>query len=286
MSYIIYKHTNKINGKSYIGQTIQKPSRRWRDGKHYIDQIFGVAIKKYGWDNFEHIILKDNIQTVEEANYWEEYYIKYYHTCIYDPNCNGYNVSWGGYNRDNYGKAVLQLDINKNILAEFVSVSDAARSVNTSPDQISRCCNHSDTHHEAAGYFWCFKEDYNNYSVNKVTNKKVYQLDINKNILNIFDSIADAGRYLHKPPNNNNISLCLAGKKLSAYGYYWCLAEEYDTFTIVKSPLHTLIYCVELDNTFVGLRVASEATGADKSSILRCCKGIQKTAKGYHWEYA
>ena len=70
MSYIIYKHTNKINGKSYIGQTIQKPSRRWRDGKHYIDQIFGVAIKKYGWDNFEHIILTDNIQTIEEANYW------------------------------------------------------------------------------------------------------------------------------------------------------------------------------------------------------------------------
>lgn len=33
--WIIYKHTNKINGKSYIGQTCQEATERWKNGKGY-----------------------------------------------------------------------------------------------------------------------------------------------------------------------------------------------------------------------------------------------------------
>ena len=93
-------HKNKINGKMYIGQTCQTLKQRAQsNGNHYKPcTVFYKAIQKYGWNNFEHIILKDNL-TLNEANYWEEYYIKFYHTWIDDSMCNGYNLKQGGFNR-------------------------------------------------------------------------------------------------------------------------------------------------------------------------------------------
>ena len=95
--WIIYKHTNKLNGKSYIGITTKKPEYRWNNGKGYNTQIvFANAIKKYGWNNFSHEILEDNIFTISEANEKEKYYITKYHTWLGDPSCNGYNKTPGG----------------------------------------------------------------------------------------------------------------------------------------------------------------------------------------------
>ena len=69
--YTIYRHVNKINGKSYIGQTCQKLAQRWKSGAGYTlerQPAFHNAIKKYGWSNFDHEILEDDIKSVEEAN--------------------------------------------------------------------------------------------------------------------------------------------------------------------------------------------------------------------------
>lgn len=91
--YIIYMHKNKINNKVYIGQTsLDPPEKRWRNGQGYQKQYFYKAIKKYGWDNFEHIILEKNL-TFEEANEREKYYIKIFNSL--DKNF-GYNCTDGG----------------------------------------------------------------------------------------------------------------------------------------------------------------------------------------------
>jgi len=78
--WCVYMHTNKINGKKYIGITsLNPPDRRWRnDGSGYHGGYLKNAINKYGWDNFEHIILKDGIESLDEANHYEQYYIKEY----------------------------------------------------------------------------------------------------------------------------------------------------------------------------------------------------------------
>ena len=99
MNYLIYKHTNKINGKSYIGLTKQQANKRWNYGNGYTKSnqpVFAAAIKKYGWENFEHSILEDNIESLEKANEKEKYWVSYYHTYIHDPLCNGYNMTTGG----------------------------------------------------------------------------------------------------------------------------------------------------------------------------------------------
>ena len=96
-NYCVYCHTNKINGKQYIGITKygNEPEKRWRYGFGYKNTVFGIAIEKYGWENFEHVILKNNL-TYDEASTLEKYYIKEFHTWLEDPECNGYNTTLGG----------------------------------------------------------------------------------------------------------------------------------------------------------------------------------------------
>lgn len=91
--YCVYQHKNLINGKRYIGIT-NDPARRWSgSGKRYkATPRFWQAIKKYGWDGFEHEILEDGL-TTQEAMDRERYYIELYKT--QDPD-HGYNILPGG----------------------------------------------------------------------------------------------------------------------------------------------------------------------------------------------
>lgn len=95
-NYIVYKYTSP-NGKIYIGQTCQKIYKRSRGGAGYVHcQYFYAAIQKYGWENFQREILKENL-TVDEANYWEEYYIQFYQS---NDRTKGYNIAAGGNNHE------------------------------------------------------------------------------------------------------------------------------------------------------------------------------------------
>jgi group I intron endonuclease len=97
--WIVYMHKNKVSGKMYIGITSRPPEVRWgNNGSQYTstkNPCFHNAIKKYGWDNFEHIILFENL-TEQEAKLKEQELIAKYHTCVYDNNKMGYNMTFGG----------------------------------------------------------------------------------------------------------------------------------------------------------------------------------------------
>lgn len=93
--YYIYMHRNEINNKIYIGQTCQSPpNKRWYPSNYAHSPCFYNAIQKYGWSNFSHIILEDNL-TLEEANEREAYWIKFYNTL---NRKYGYNIRPGGNN--------------------------------------------------------------------------------------------------------------------------------------------------------------------------------------------
>lgn len=92
-NYTVYIHTNKENGKRYVGITRQSVQERWRDGKGYRKCIyFYRAIEKYGWNGFDHEIFASNL-TEEEAQHMEKLLIKKLQT--QDPEF-GYNISDGG----------------------------------------------------------------------------------------------------------------------------------------------------------------------------------------------
>lgn len=91
-NYTVYMHKNKVNGKVYIGTSCQKPiKRRWRQGSTYKKcPKFYEAIKEYGFDNFEHIILFENLNQKDAFNKEIELIKKY------DSITNGYNILIGG----------------------------------------------------------------------------------------------------------------------------------------------------------------------------------------------
>lgn len=97
----IYKFTNKINGKSYIGQSIDIERRYKQHKASALDEknsnyncSFYKAIRKYGWDNFTHEILeevdKDEFNRVL-LNTLEVEYI-----ALFNSYKNGYNMTPGG----------------------------------------------------------------------------------------------------------------------------------------------------------------------------------------------
>ena len=89
----IYIHVNKINGKVYVGQTTQRvvTDRFGKNGKNYKSSPkFWEAIKKYGWDAFETIVLPEVYTDHKALDDAEVYYIKLYDSCF-----NGYNTIIG-----------------------------------------------------------------------------------------------------------------------------------------------------------------------------------------------
>ena len=94
---IIYKATNKINGKIYIGQTIKTLQKRINghisNGNRY-NYKFANAIKKYGADGFEWEIIEE-CKTIKQLNEREEYWIKELNSM---DSRIGYNVKYGGNN--------------------------------------------------------------------------------------------------------------------------------------------------------------------------------------------
>lgn len=97
--FTVYCHINKINDKKYIGITCQVPEIRWgHNGNNYkqAQPYFARAIHKYGWENFSHEILFENL-TAQEAQAKEIELIALYHTYVGDPECCGYNLTRGGF---------------------------------------------------------------------------------------------------------------------------------------------------------------------------------------------
>lgn len=243
--YTIYMHKNKINGKVYIGQTCQTLANRWgSDGRRYKGQIFYNAIQKYGWDNFEHIILKEGL-TQEEANQQEIYYIQLYQS----TNKNfGYNVTKGGnsntlsdkqkeqrrqLNYQMWANGTFKQLINTEVYCieldeYFESALAAERKYHIDNSAIQKACKNKLKYagvKQGQALHWIYKKD--------VTEEKIKQLK-NK--------------------------------------------------TEILKGIEIPVYCLELDTEYPSATKAGEILHLDPSSIRKTTKGKQKTCGGYHWK--
>lgn len=119
--YCVYIHTNIMNNKVYVGQTIEStnPANRWNKGFGYTKSpLFWQAIQEFGWNNFTHEVLKTDL-TKEEADYWERYYIKQYNST---NNEFGYNIKKGG-----QPLRTLSIDEEINIINTYLECQNASQ---------------------------------------------------------------------------------------------------------------------------------------------------------------
>ena len=99
--YSIYKATNNINNKVYIGFDSNWPSRK--NYHHYIHcndenplQIFYRALKKHGWDAFQWEVIYQSYDGTHTLKIMESFFIKEYNSYVWFEKSNGYNMTLGG----------------------------------------------------------------------------------------------------------------------------------------------------------------------------------------------
>lgn len=286
----IYKITNLINQKKYIGQSIDI-ERRFKE--HHINpfntidcankQLFYQAIKKYGIDNFSFEVLEEC--KVEELDEKEKYWIKYYNTYIGWENSQGYNMTIGGSgSRKINPKEVVSLWKQGQSIDEIIDI------LNSSYTTIIKYLHQ------------------NNLAYVKIDERKtllapchgVLQYTLKGDFIKSYDSISEAIKILiEEYPKASTSIICKACQQqiTTAYNYIWKYIDDPTPISqLVEKANQKMHHRNRAVNqydlqgnfikTFSTLKEAQLAIGAKSiSSITNACTGRSKTSGGYIWKY-
>jgi hypothetical protein len=123
---------------------------------------------------------------------------------------------------NNFTRKIKQYDLNWNFIKEHESISSAAKELNISKGTIQ--CVLLRNRKTASGFIWRYSDDENiDYSekitVNKNIGRKIGQYDLNMNLINTHDSIADASRKVNA--HKNNIWGVINKLRKTSGGFIW-----------------------------------------------------------------
>lgn len=276
MGYI-YKITNSINNKVYIGQTRQTIKQRWSGHKHSVlvsEAPLYRAMRKYGIENFQiTTILECNN---EQLNDKEIYYIQHYNSFV--P--NGYNATFGGKGQSLYDYEKLRQDYFNNNF------------------NITKVCeiNHCDYLPVKNALLEKGIQPQKSYSHLLVG---VYELDKDNNILRYFNCYSEVVQYYNQENMTiKGLSDYLSSKSFNTYkGHYFCRDYDLDQYC---SKSHedkrlTKIKCVDLNLEFTSITEAakwilennSKYNTTVKNMTGNISRAIKRNIKayGYKWSY-
>lgn len=273
--HLVYKYTNKVNGKVYIGQTCRTMEERAKsDGSGYKGcHKFWNAIKKYGWNNFIPEILAEGLGS-KEASDTELKYIE------------EYNSVQDGYN----------------ILKENIEFSDKYRAT------ISSSLKNSIHNEERINKLKISNRGENNpfygrhhseESKEKMRRNKVGKklTEEHKRKISEHNTRPFLGKH-HSEESKEKIRRSKLGKKLteehkrkvSLAG----LGRKVSEATRMKiSETHKRngtynskrVLCVETGITYPNMSEASRSTGISRDRIRFSCRDSAKTTDGLHWKF-
>ena len=285
---LIYKITNKVNGKIYIGQTTQSLDHRWkthlRVSKSKVPHhAIHDAIRKYGKDNFSVEIVEDEISGIELGNR-EIFWIQHYNSLV--P--NGYNIRKGG--DDSGRKQVYKIDLVTNeILDIYDSATEASEMNNIDLSGLTKVCRQIENRGTYGGFKWCYAENYSKEYLEEIAihcSRKICQIDqYSGELIKVWGCVQEAVSALNV--NKPSLSMCLTGRNKTAGGYCWCYIEDFDKYvakTRYKQVLQIDKKTKEVVKVWNTVKEAADKYG-QTSNIRAVCKGKQNTAYGFIWRY-
>lgn len=200
----IYKITNLINQKIYVGKTTTTIEKRWKT--HWEDSTrldisnrpLYKAFNKYGKENFKIEELEEC--SIDELNSKEIYWIEKLGSFKY-----GYNATLGG-----DGKHYADYDLIFNLYQEGYTIKKIAELTHYDTETVSKGIK-----------FHGISQEERLARGREAIQHSVAQIDKNTNeILNIFSSLKEAYNFLGKQHSGHIASVC-NNKRKTAYGYKW-----------------------------------------------------------------
>ena len=261
----IYKITNDINNKIYIGKTTRDiDTRFWEHQKKNGNSKSAIrdAINKHGVSHFT--IEKIEECSIDKLNERERYWIAFY-----DAQKNGYNLTSGG---DGRSLTEDQLKQIRNLWENGLSIVEVAKEMKLP---------HSTVYHRVCKYEDYDKEENFNKAI-KAQEKPICQYDLTGKLLNTYKSINEAER-----KTGISAKQIGAARKFchQAHGYLWEFEGEELKITTNKKQVFQYDLSNNLIAIYDGAREAARQLGVDSSGIIKCCNGKQKTCKGYKFSY-
>lgn len=252
----IYLRTNKINGMQYVGQTknFKAREKNWNNLKWgYANQLLTDDRIKYGLDNFDVVIIHKCAD--EELDHWEKYYIEKLNT-IYP---NGYNDNEGGsigFHHSQHAK-----------------------------DKMSEA--HKGKPSWNKGLKGCFCEE----TLKKMSEAKkgTHHTDEWKKIMsekNKGENNSFYGKH-HSEGTKKKLSELKKGKEPWNKGKKMTEEQRQKNIENSKKRCKTVYQYtlnLELIKIWESLHECGR-NGFSRSTILKCCKGLQKEHKGYIWSF-
>lgn len=288
----VYKHTNLINKRIYIGITYLPINKRWVNGKGYKKQQFYSAILEFGWDNFKHEVLFDKL-TEDEALEIEKELILFHKS--YLPEF-GYNIDMGGkyagkHSIETRNKISKNVPHRKIICLEtkeiFNSGLEASIKMNLDYSTLMRVCKGRYRNKSVNGYHFIYLEEYDK--------NKIYNLDINCGLKviclenkKIFKSATDAGKQL-KLDISSVCKVC-NGKKMSVGGLHFKYLKDYkedENYELYsdRDLIKKKIICIETGEKFASIKEAGYKMGLRPNAICAVLRKRQNTTGGYTFKY-
>lgn len=245
-NYIVYIHTNRHNGMKYIGITCRPTWRRWGHGSGYSKNArFYNAIIKYGWEAFDHEVVREGLSK-QEAEAEEVRLIKFYDST---NRTKGYNLDNGGNGSNrvtNETRAKLSLSGQRRFAKqeEHQKLKEAAIRRNQDPEKFNKLCEgnrrrwqrEGEREKISAGLESFYKKNperkaeisrerkaFFEAHPEKKTTKRVKQLTADGVVIKVWNSQKEAADALDINFKSISAACC---KNKSAGGYVWRLCDE------------------------------------------------------------
>lgn len=228
----IYKITNLINGKIYIGSTCNFKDRKSKHKNKRNNSLISKAIFKYGWDNFLFEIIEycDRDILIER----EQFYLD---TLQPFKENNGYNLLRNCI--ENGWRDHKHTDESKKIMSEkklgYIPWNKGKKGVQECSDETRELMSRN-RKGEKNGFYGKSHSEETKYKLSIFAknrdmskfNKKVIQMDKDtKEVIKIWDSISDAAEFLtNDRKQGTRISKVCNGIYKTTMGFYWEYLEE------------------------------------------------------------